>query len=190
MRRFEIKMPDLGELDEVTVIRLLVGSGDSVTLDQPLIMVRSENDDLFIPSPRAGVIEAMAVRPGQKLTGSMVIALLGEGGAAAIPLGNVVLATVPVVGERQPMEVIELLVGVGDQIVRGQTLVTLEAETFLIEVPSEHTGQVTEVKVRLGDKIGEAGVILMVKEMAHDEVSLQPVQPKIRENQRKYGVKQ
>jgi len=57
------------------------------------------------------------------------------------------------------------MVRVGDEVQRGQSLVTLEADEFLIEVPSEYTGIVREMKVKLRDRISPGGVILMIEEM-------------------------
>jgi pyruvate dehydrogenase E2 component (dihydrolipoamide acetyltransferase) len=59
-------LPDLGEgLVEATVVRLLVGEGDAVARDAPLIEVETDKAQVEIPSPVAGRVERIHVRPGQ-----------------------------------------------------------------------------------------------------------------------------
>ena len=52
----EIKVPDIGDFDEVTVIELLVKVGDSIKLDQRLLTVESDKASMEIPSSSAGVV--------------------------------------------------------------------------------------------------------------------------------------
>ncbi len=72
----EIKVPDIGDFDEVTVIELLVKVGDSIKADQSLITVESDKASMEIPSSSAGVIKAIAVKLGDKVKqGSVVLSL-------------------------------------------------------------------------------------------------------------------
>ena len=76
-------------------------------------------------------------------------------------------ATVPEMGELRhllALKVIELMVRVGDEVQRGQSLVTLEGPDFLVEVPSEYNGIVREIKVKLRDRISPGAVFLMIEE--------------------------
>ena len=72
----EIKVPDIGDFDEVTVIELLVKVGDTVAVDQSLMTVESDKASMEIPSSAAGVIKAIAVKLGDKVKqGSVVLSL-------------------------------------------------------------------------------------------------------------------
>ena len=63
----EIKVPDIGDFDEVTVIELLVKVGDTIKVDQSLLTVESDKASMEIPSSSAGVVKAIAVKLGDKV---------------------------------------------------------------------------------------------------------------------------
>ena len=75
----EVKVPDIGDFDEVTVIELLVKPGDSIKLDQSLLTVESDKASMEIPSSHAGVVQAIAVKLGDKVKqGSVVLSLMSD----------------------------------------------------------------------------------------------------------------
>ena len=63
----EIKVPDIGDFDEVTVIELLVKVGDSIKVDQSLLTVESDKASTQIPSSSAGVVKTIAVKLREKV---------------------------------------------------------------------------------------------------------------------------
>ena len=72
----EIKVPDIGDFDEVTVIELLVKVGDSIKVDQSLLTVESDKASMEIPSSAAGVVKELKVKLGDKVKqGSVVLSL-------------------------------------------------------------------------------------------------------------------
>ena len=72
----DIKVPDIGDFDEVTVIELLVKPGDSVKVDQSLLTVESDKASMEIPSSAAGVVKELKVKLGDKVKqGSVVLSL-------------------------------------------------------------------------------------------------------------------
>ncbi|HZX79535.1 MAG TPA: dihydrolipoyl dehydrogenase [Lysobacter sp.] len=70
---------------------------------------------------------------------------------------------VPDIGGFDAVPVIELLVAVGDRVDRDQGLVTLESDKATMEVPSSAAGIVRELRVKVGDKVGEGGVIAVLE---------------------------
>jgi pyruvate dehydrogenase E2 component (dihydrolipoamide acetyltransferase) len=79
----EVRVPDLGNFAEVAVIEVLVKVGDTVEVDTPLITLETEKATMDVPSPAAGVVEAISVQAGGKVSqGSLVVTLRGEGGDA------------------------------------------------------------------------------------------------------------
>jgi len=167
MRLFEIKMPEMGNVGEVVVTDVLIQENHPVALDQPLITIETEMAAMQIPSPRSGVVHEIKVGAGDQLLAGSLLVVLREATAEDAIVGEVVPAKVPVIGDFRnliSLKVIELMVRVGDEVQRGQSLVTLEADEFLIEVPSEYTGIVREMKVKLRDRISPGGVILMIEE--------------------------
>ena len=77
-------MPDIGDFKDVEVIELLVKVGDTVTKEQSLITVESDKASMEIPSSAAGVVQALRVKIGDKVSqGTPVVLLSGASGAAA-----------------------------------------------------------------------------------------------------------
>ncbi len=70
---------------------------------------------------------------------------------------------VPDIGDFKEVEIIELLVKVGDTVKAEQSLLTVESDKASMEIPSSHAGVVKELKVKLGDKVGEGSVVLMLE---------------------------
>src|SRR5574343_72733 len=84
MALVDIKVPDIGDFDEVAVIELLVKPGDTVKPEQSLITVESDKASMEIPSSHGGVVKELKVKLGDKVKeGSVVLVLDGEGAAAA-----------------------------------------------------------------------------------------------------------
>ena len=73
---------------------------------------------------------------------------------------------VPNIGDFAEVEVIEVMVKVGDTIKVDQSLVTVESDKASMEIPSSHAGVVKEVKVKVGDKVKEGVLLLVVEEAA------------------------
>jgi len=67
---------------------------------------------------------------------------------------------VPDIGEFKDVEVIEVLVKPGDTVKVEQSLVTVESDKASMEIPSSHAGTVTQMRLKLGDKVSQGSVIL------------------------------
>jgi len=192
MSTVEVKVPDIGDFKEVEVIELLVKVGDTIKVDQSLVTVESDKASMEIPSSHAGVIKELRVKLGDKIAeGSLLLVVEAEGGVAATPAAPapvaaaapaavaavapaaVVVATpavvgivevkVPDIGDFKEVEVIELMVKVGDTIKVDQSLITVESDKASMEIPSSHAGVVKEVKVKVGDKVAEGSLLLLVE---------------------------
>ena len=84
MATVEVKVPDIGDFEEVEVIELLVKPGDTVKAEQSLITVESDKASMEIPSSHAGVVKEIKVKLGDKVKeGSLVLVLEAEGAGAA-----------------------------------------------------------------------------------------------------------
>ena len=70
---------------------------------------------------------------------------------------------VPDIGDFDSVEIVEVLVSPGDAVEVEDPLITLESDKATMEVPSPLAGKVVEVKVKMGDKIGEGAVILVLE---------------------------
>jgi dihydrolipoamide dehydrogenase len=83
---------------------------------------------------------------------------------------------VPDIGDFKEVEVIELLVKPGDTVKPEQSLITVESDKASMEIPCTHAGVVKELKVKIGDKVAE-GSLLLVLEVAQDTASATPPAP-------------
>lgn len=70
---------------------------------------------------------------------------------------------VPDIGDFKNVDVIEVLISPGDKVAAEDPLITLESDKAAMEVPSPETGTVKEVKVRVGDKVSEGTLILILE---------------------------
>ncbi|HCE07422.1 MAG TPA: dihydrolipoyl dehydrogenase [Oxalobacteraceae bacterium] len=70
---------------------------------------------------------------------------------------------VPDIGDFKEVEVIELLVKPGDTIKVDQSLITVESDKASMEIPSSQAGVVKELKVKIGDKVAEGSLLLLLE---------------------------
>ncbi|UXY14669.1 dihydrolipoyllysine-residue acetyltransferase [Chitiniphilus purpureus] len=78
-------------------------------------------------------------------------------------MSNLIELKVPDIGGHENVDIIEVMVSPGDRIEVEQSLITLETDKATMEVPSTHAGVVKDVKVKVGDKISEGNVILLLE---------------------------
>jgi dihydrolipoamide dehydrogenase len=70
---------------------------------------------------------------------------------------------VPDIGDFKEVAIIELLVKPGDTVAAEQSLITVESDKASMEIPSSHAGVVKEMKVRIGDKVSEGSLLLVLE---------------------------
>ncbi|WP_298430644.1 dihydrolipoyl dehydrogenase [Ottowia sp.] len=86
MSEVQVKVPDIGDFSEVAVIEVLVKPGDTVAVEQSLITVESDKASMEIPSSHAGVVKALAVKLGDKVSeGSVILTLEADAAGAVAP---------------------------------------------------------------------------------------------------------
>ncbi len=70
---------------------------------------------------------------------------------------------VPDIGDFDEVEIIEVLVAVGDEVAEEDSLITVETDKATMEIPSSHSGTVKEVKVKVGDTISKGGLVVVLE---------------------------
>lgn len=75
----------------------------------------------------------------------------------------------PDIGDFDKVDVIEVLVAVGDTIKAEQSLITVESDKASMEIPAERGGVVTEVLVKVGDKVAQGDALIRLEASAADE---------------------
>jgi dihydrolipoamide dehydrogenase len=183
----EVKVPDIGDFKDVPIIEVLVGPGDRVKTEDPLITLESDKASMDVPSPLDGVVKELKVNVGDKVSeGSLILIAeaevapagvaprekVREGGHATgegAPVADYGAASgvyaaievrVPDIGDFKDVPIIEVAVKSGDQVKPEDPLITLESDKASMEVPSPAAGTVKDVNVKVGDKVSEGSLIL------------------------------
>ena len=81
-------------------------------------------------------------------------------------MSEMVEVKVPDIGDFDSVEIIEILVSVGDQIAEEDSLITVESDKASMEIPSSHAGTVKEIKVAIGESIAQGAVVVIVEASA------------------------
>ncbi len=89
-------------------------------------------------------------------------------------MSKTIAINVPDLGDFKDVPIIEVLVKVGDSVVAEQALITLETDKATVDVPAPVAGVVKEVKVKIGDKVNQGSVILLLEAEAQTP-SLRPL---------------
>ena len=176
----EVKVPDIGDFDEVPVIEVHVAVGDTVNAEDPLVTLESDKAAMDVPSPVSGVVKELKVAVDDKVGEGTVILIVDEGdegagetkassdGAAsesksASGGGGTSEVKVPDIGDFDSVPIIEIHVAEGDTVAAEDPLVTLESDKAAMDVPSPAGGVVKSLKVSVGDKVSEGAVILLLE---------------------------
>src|SRR3954454_24046351 len=172
----DIKVPDIGDFKEVPVIEIFVKPGDRVKAEDPLVALESDKATMEVPSPREGVVKAVVVKVGEKVSEGTVVVQFEDAGSAQAEARPVVSAPpspvnapaglaevrVPDIGDFKDVPVIEIFVKPGDTVKAEDPLIALESDKATMEVPAPLSGIVREIKVKTGDKVSEGAVILVL----------------------------
>ncbi|MCW8407593.1 dihydrolipoyllysine-residue acetyltransferase [Legionella sp. PATHC035] len=183
----EVKIPDIGGATQVDVIEIMVQVGQQIEVDTPLITLESDKASMEIPSPVAGKITKLNIKVGDKVSEGDVILLAtvesksatekeSESQAPKNETPNKELdkpqivqekksesikeIKIPDIGGATQVDVIEIMVHVGDRIEVDTPLITLESDKASMDIPSPVAGTVTKLSVKVGDKVSEGDVIL------------------------------
>ncbi|WP_115719967.1 pyruvate dehydrogenase complex dihydrolipoyllysine-residue acetyltransferase [Gallaecimonas mangrovi] len=175
----EIHLPDAG--GEVEVVEILVAPGDVIEADQGLVSVEGDKAAMEVPSPLAGKIVEVKVKAGDKINEGDLVAIIETGAsapaAAAAPAAAETAtpapkAEAPAAKEVKEValpdaggdvEVVEILVAVGDTVDAEQGLISVEGDKAAMEVPAPFAGTVKEILVKTGDSIKEGSLIVKLE---------------------------
>jgi len=80
---------------------------------------------------------------------------------------------VPNIGEFKDVEVIEVLVSSGQSVSKNDPLITIESDKSSVEIPASFDGKVNSVKVKVGDRVSEGDLILIVEQSGEEEKNLE-----------------
>ncbi len=78
-------------------------------------------------------------------------------------MADLIELVVPDIGDFDEVEVIEVLVSVGDSIEQNQDIITLESDKAAMEIPAAYAGVIKEIKISVGDKVKEGSIIAIIE---------------------------
>ena len=84
---------------------------------------------------------------------------------------------VPNIGDFKDVEVIEVLVSEGQSIKKNDALITIESDKSSVEIPSNLEGKIKNLKIKVGDKVSEGDLILIIEsntEVKNENVKKKP----------------
>jgi len=79
----EVRLPDIGDFEDVDVVELLVAPGDRVAAEDSLLVLESDKATMEIPAPFAGVVKEMRVAVGDRVSEGSLLAIVELEGAPA-----------------------------------------------------------------------------------------------------------
>src|SRR5512147_2849048 len=84
MSTVEVRVPDMGNFESVTVIDVLVKPGDTIDIETPLVTLETDKATMDVPSTAKGVVEKVHVTKGGSVSpGALVVTVTVAAGAAA-----------------------------------------------------------------------------------------------------------
>ena len=95
---------------------------------------------------------------------------------------------VPNIGEFKDVEVIEVLVSNGQSVYKNDPLITIESDKSSVEIPTSFEGKVKTLNIKVGDKVSEGDIILILENSAEVKKDIQE-QPKIEKEKKKTQTK-
>ncbi|HAN80929.1 MAG TPA: pyruvate dehydrogenase complex dihydrolipoyllysine-residue acetyltransferase [Gammaproteobacteria bacterium] len=172
-----IRIPDIGDTSNVTVIEVAVAPGDHVTEGDTLIILESDKASMEIPAGVSGVVGKIHLSEGSEVNeGDPICEVVGAESAteavAEAPKdpapselvdeqisGASQLVSVPDTGSADGVTVIEISVSVGDSVSEGDILIVLESDKASMEIPAPASDVVLALKVSEGQRVVEGDPI-------------------------------
>ena len=171
-----IRVPDIGDASNVTVIEVAVAQGDTVAEGDTLIVLESDKASMEIPADASGVVGAIHVSEGSEVNEGDAICELDSADAvgsapiepppaealtaapvAAAPVSQEATVSeqvvVPDTGSADGVTVIEVAVSVGDTVAEGDTLIVLESDKASMEIPAPKAGVISALIVTEGQQV-------------------------------------
>ncbi|WP_420324201.1 dihydrolipoyllysine-residue acetyltransferase [Legionella hackeliae] len=170
----------------------MVKPGDEISSNASLITLESDKASMEIPSPQAGKIKSLQVKVGDKVSeGDVILTLIVDEAEStksapestevtkqdesekpkaqeskqtkATSASQRLEVRIPDIGGATDVDVIEIMVTVGQSIEKDQSLITLEGDKATMDIPSPAAGVVENVSVKVGDKVSQNSLVLILK---------------------------
>jgi pyruvate dehydrogenase E2 component (dihydrolipoamide acetyltransferase) len=200
----DVQVPDIG-VEKAVVGELLVKAGDSIEVDQSIVVVESDKATVEVPSTVAGTVESVEIQAGDTVKEGVVLLKVKVAGAAtastpattasetqsasvavepaqapvtaAAPVATgAVEITVPDLGVDKAA-VAEILVSVGDRVENDQSIIVVESDKATVEVPSTTAGVIKAIHVAAGQSVAQGMPLVTIESESAAPAAQAPVAP-------------
>jgi len=202
-----LTVPDIGGAEDAEVIEVCVAVGDRVELEQSLVVLESDKASMEVPAEQAGTVLEVLVKEGDNLAEGAPLVVIETDAAAAAPepaaapapepvaapepqpepapqaaaapaaQGGDETVVVPDIGTTDPVEIIEVLVAVGDTVAEGDSLLVLESDKASMELPAPFGGEILSLAVAVGDSVATGDVVATMRTTAGAAAPAPAAQP-------------
>lgn len=183
----DVQVPDIG-VEKAVVGEILVQVGDTIEIDQSIVVVESDKATVEVPSTVAGTVESIEIQAGDTVKEGVVLLKVKVAGAApatttpaavstpapvAEPVQAAVAHVAPVAAG--PVEitvpdlgvdkaaVAEILVNVGDRVENDQSIIVVESDKATVEVPSTTAGVIKAIHVAAGQSVAQGMPLVTIE---------------------------
>lgn len=180
----DVQVPDIG-VEKAVVGEILVKAGDTIEVDQSIVVVESDKATVEVPSTVAGTVESVEIQAGDTVKEGVVLLKVKTTSASSAPVEAPVSTAAPVAApapvqqetvtatatQSGPVDinvpdlgvdkavVAEILVQVGDKVDVDQSLIVVESDKATVEVPSTVAGVVKAIHLQAGQQVSQ-GILL------------------------------
>lgn len=191
-------------IEQADIVKVMVSVGDKVEVDQILLEIETDKATVEVPAETAGIVKSVNVKEGDTANVGDVMFVFedaAEGTALEVKEENpeerekeedkpepieepaetkqaeaeIINFKLPELGENiESAEIVKVLVSAGDKIEADQILLEIETDKATVEVPSEISGVVKEVKVKAGDtaKVGDTVLVIETGDISKPDKSV------------------
>ncbi|MCC2645816.1 MAG: aceF [Burkholderiales bacterium] len=181
----ELNIPDIGGSTDVNVAEVYVKVGDTIKIDDNLVMLETDKATMEVPATAAGIVKSVAIKPGSKVSeGSLILTLevadnnIKPNNEATLEVttsapgasnkqpeasSDLIELKIPDIGGSTDVNVAEVYIKSGDTIKVDDNLVMLETDKATMEVPATTAGVVKTVAIKPGSKVSEGSLILTLE---------------------------
>ena len=184
----DVQVPDIG-VEKAVVGEILVQIGDTIEIDQSIVVVESDKATVEVPSTVAGTVKSIEIQAGDTVKEGVVLLKVKVAGtatpvattpaavstpapvaepvqAAVVPAAPVaagpVEITVPDLGVDKAA-VAEILVNVGDRVENDQSIIVVESDKATVEVPSTTAGVIKAIHVAAGQSVAQGMPLVTIE---------------------------
>ncbi len=184
MSTITLNVPDIGG-SSAQVIEVLVKVGDAIEVDSPLFVLEGDKASMDVPSNQAGIVSEVLLKVGDTASENMPMLILKTSNAAkpaaiqtqapnfSAAASRMIDLVLPDLGTDSAVDVIEVLVKVGDTVKADQNIVTLEGDKASMDIPVPEAGIIASLTIAVGDKVKTGQVFgkLQIQSESKDSIT-------------------